>query len=251
MRRHVAVWRSRTLAKRVAMRIVCNEYMADMLVQSGFSREKISIVTPSAPGIPRKRVPYHSRIPGMILFVGRLSLEKGVQYLLQASLRVEAKHHIVVVGEGPQKPDLISLASKLNISERVTFVGKIGQGKQLYTLYDQAALMVVPSCWPEPFGLIGPEALVHGLPVVAFNAGGISSWLKNGENGFLVKVGDVSGLANRITELLKDRKLASYMGQRGGQLAETDYSEGRHLTELLDAYQKARTDWQATAATEH
>jgi glycosyltransferase involved in cell wall biosynthesis len=111
--------------------------------------------------------------------------------------------------------------------------------KEIKSLYQQAAVVVVPSLWPEPFGMVGIEALNHGKPVVAFNVGGVSEWLKHGENGFLVPPKDISRLAAAIETILTNPGLAHRMGQRARALAVEQFDIDRHVGQLLEVYQEA------------
>jgi glycosyltransferase involved in cell wall biosynthesis len=80
------------------------------------------------------------------------------------------------------------------------------------------------SVWPEPFGAAGLEAMRCGLPVVAFDAGGIREWLLDGVNGFLVPWMDRGAFARSVDTLLADKVLASRLGQRGRQLADERFN---------------------------
>ena len=75
-------------------------------------------------------------------------------------------------------PSAGQLASKLKISDRVVFTGRVDHEK-LESYYAAARLVVVPSRWPEPFGMVGIEAMARGRPVVAFDTGGIGDWLED------------------------------------------------------------------------
>jgi glycosyltransferase involved in cell wall biosynthesis len=86
--------------------------------------------------------------------------------------------------------------------------------------------------WAEPFGAVGLELGHHGLPVVGFDAGGISDWLADGENGYLVPRGDEAAMADRLDRLLGDAALAQRLGARGRARALERYDQGRYLDEL-------------------
>ena len=106
-------------------------------------------------------------------------------------------------------------------------------------MYQKASVVVVPSIYPEPFGLVGLEAMAHSRPVVAFRVGGISSWLKDGKNGFLAKPADFVSLGEKIDLLLRDRKLAKKMGAFGHQLLTKEYDPEKHLARLVETYESA------------
>jgi glycosyltransferase involved in cell wall biosynthesis len=97
---------------------------------------------------------------------------------------------------------------------------------------------MVPSVWPEPMGLAGIEAMRFGLPVVAFDAGGISDWLTDGENGFLVPWMDTHLFARRIDELLADKQMARAMGRRGLERADRDFDFHRYIDGLTDLFER-------------
>jgi len=78
--------------------------------------------------------------------------------------------------------------------------------------YSDASVAVVSSAWPEPFGAVGLEAMRYGLPLVAFDAGGVKEWLMDGVSGFLVPHMDRAQFAARIEHLLRDKSLARQMG---------------------------------------
>jgi glycosyltransferase involved in cell wall biosynthesis len=100
------------------------------------------------------------------------------------------------------------------LKDRVKFHGFVARD-ELKHFYQQASLLAVSSVWPEPFGLVGREAMCHALPVVGFDAGGIREWLFDGENGFLVPWMDTDAFAARMEQLLRDKELARKLGRAG------------------------------------
>ena len=110
-------------------------------------------------------------------------------------------------------------------------------GKEINKYLADSDIVVMPSMIPESFGLVGIEAMASGKPVVAFDAGGIREWLADGETGYLVERGDVRGMAERISRLLKNSSLAKRMGEKGKELVEKYYRRDIHLPGLLDVYQ--------------
>jgi glycosyltransferase involved in cell wall biosynthesis len=124
----------------------------------------------------------------------------------------------------------------MGLSGRIDFKGDRPSPQELYPT---ARLVVVPSLWPEPFGLVGPEAMAHGIPVVASRVGGIPEWLDDGEVGFLVEPGDVQGLADRINRLLFDRPLARRLGQRARAVAGNRFTVPGYVDRFLDVLKEA------------
>ncbi|HEY3913853.1 MAG TPA: glycosyltransferase, partial [Verrucomicrobiae bacterium] len=153
----------------------------------------------------------------LILFIGQVIRGKGVDLLLRALAKVKVPFEASILGEGNHRPYCERLCAKLGLQDRVRFHGFVPSA-QLTNFYIKASLLAVSSVWPEPFGLVGQEAMFHGLPVVGFDSGGIREWLLHGENGFLVPWKDIDGLAARIEQLLRDKELARKLGSRGREL---------------------------------
>ena len=148
-------------------------------------------------------------------------------------------------GESP--PRLRKALSPTSGSEnRVTFKGFIPQA-ELQDFYREASAVLVPSVWPEPMGLVGLEAMRNGLPVVAFDAGGIRDWLRDGENGFLVPWMDTGLYAERIDALLADKQLARAMGERGCDRFSRDYDFTDYIASLEDLFSRVTEERRCVA----
>jgi glycosyltransferase involved in cell wall biosynthesis len=96
--------------------------------------------------------------------------------------------------------------------------------------------MVLSSVWPEPFGAVGLEGMRYGLPVVAFDAGGIREWLINNETGFLVPWMDRAQFAARVEELLLNKTLARQMGERGARVVAERFEFSDYITALENTF---------------
>jgi glycosyltransferase involved in cell wall biosynthesis len=130
---------------------------------------------------------------------------KGGHVLIAAAARASSllarPVRVLMAGDGPQKEDWRQLASSLNVDAEFTAWIR---GEDRARVYGRAALVAVPSLWPEPFGLIGLDAAALGKPAVAFNVGGIGEWLTDGANGLLVEpAAGERGLAEAIVRLLR------------------------------------------------
>jgi glycosyltransferase involved in cell wall biosynthesis len=180
-----------------------------------------------------------------VVFAGRIVRPKGVGILIRAASEVDAE--FVICGDGRQLEDMRSLAAELGVQERVTFRGWL-DADQLAQELANAAIVVVPSLWPEPFGLVGIEALAAGRPAVASSTGGIVDWLEDGVSGLCVPPGDVGRLAQALNELLADPPRRRAMGIAGREAVAAQFSPETHLRALLRGYRAARSTWEAAQA---
>lgn len=141
-----------------------------------------------------------------ILYAGRLEPEKGVLQLLDSFELVRESIPdavLLMAGEGSLSDELRSRIADRGLSESVEMLGFLRR-EELQRWYSRIRVAVVPSLWPEPFGLVGPEAMAFGVPVVASGRGGTKDWLHDGENGLIADPGDARDLASAITRLLQD-----------------------------------------------
>lgn len=148
------------------------------------------------------RIPYRDR--AQVMYVGRLSREKGVDVLLRALAALRDRYSlepdVSIVGDGPEKAHLTDLAAHLDLAE-VRFSGLVTDPNAIIDCYRGADLVVVPSLC-EGLGAVIPEAMACGVPVVASSVGGIPGIVHHGENGLLVQAGNPEALAAAIASLL-------------------------------------------------
>jgi len=173
-----------------------------------------------------------------VLFAGRLTAPKGLDVLLRAVRDIDAE--LVVCGAGRQLAAMRRLARRLGIDRRVVFRGWLGADALAQELAD-ASVVVLPSRWPEPFGLVGIEALAAGRPVIASLTGGVRDWLAHGVNGLGVPPADPRALAQALEQLLGDPARQLAMGEAGREAVAARFSPERHVEALIDAYAQARS----------
>jgi glycosyltransferase involved in cell wall biosynthesis len=149
-----------------------------------------------------KRISSSSGLKKTVLYVGRLSHEKGVDVLVKAFAMASRQSDLQlrIVGDGSQRAALSQLVSSLGISEKVDFVGKVTWGWPLFKEMENATMMVLPS-FTEGLPLVILECQSQGTPVIASDVGGVKECLLGGLAGILVPPGDVVALANAIVEL--------------------------------------------------
>jgi glycogen(starch) synthase len=137
-----------------------------------------------------------------LVFVGRLVSDKGADLLLQSLARLGAgglRPRLTLVGDGPEGPALRALASELGLAGQVEFAG-LRQGEELVRLLNRHQIMVVPSRWAEPFGVVALEGLASGCVLIGSEQGGLRDAI--GPCGLTFPNGDVGALAERLGELL-------------------------------------------------
>jgi glycogen(starch) synthase len=164
---------------------------------------------------------------------------KGLESLIDAVPAIDPAVRLVIAGEGPLRESLTARTRALGVSERVEFLGRLSE-QDLSAVYDRAAVVVVPSEWPEPLGMVGPEALAHGRPVVGTAAGGSSEWLKPGVTGLVVPTRDPAELAKAVNLLIGDAELSAHLGHAGRRLVEDRFSLGGHTERLMSVFEAAR-----------
>ena len=177
-----------------------------------------------------------------VVFAGRVVPPKGVGVLIRAARSVDAE--FVVCGDGRQLPAMRRLARRVGVSERVDFKGWLGP-RELARELAGASVVALPSIWPEPFGLVGIEALAAGRPVVASLTGGVGDWLQDGVNGLAVDPGDAPALARALEELLGDPARQAAMGAAGREMVAARFSEEQHVAALRRAYRRAGEAWRS------
>jgi len=223
--------------KKLSHLIVASNYIKKLLLKSGYNKKQIAII-PYYTSLPLNSIT--RKLPQLptIVCAGRIEKEKGIHYLFKALSKIEQKVKVFVIGEGTQVSQLKLYAKSMLSKHEIVFTGWI-ENSELKKYYSQATLVVVPSIWPEPFGIIGIEAMANQIPVVAFNVGGISEWLKNEETGLLAAPRDYMDLADKIKQLIEQPDLASSMGIAGKKVVEKEFTPAVHIKRLVSIFQEA------------
>jgi glycosyltransferase involved in cell wall biosynthesis len=231
--------RELALNRRFDRHVVATEYMRRELLINGFDPQRIEVLPPVPPPAQPLRSSFSEH--NLLVFAGQIIRGKGVDVLLRALALVQSPFELVILGEGSHRRACEKLSRRLDLQDRVRFEGFVPQA-QMRAFYESATAVMVPSVWPEPMGLAGIEAMRYGLPVVAFDAGGVADWLANDENGFLVPWMNVRLFAQRIDELLSDKNKARAMGRRGLERAERDFDFHRYIDGLTDLFERVATE---------
>jgi glycosyltransferase involved in cell wall biosynthesis len=222
------------LSKRCERVVVYSEYSKAELVQNGFDEEKITLHIPIR--CWGKEGPVSSfGDRNLILFAGQIIRGKGVDLLLRALAKVTVNFEALILGDGSHRAYCEKLSQRLGLNQKVRFTGYVAPD-EMKRYYLDASVFAVTSAWPEPFGMVGPEAMRYGLPVVAFDAGGIREWLTDGENGYLVPRMDTEQFAARLTELLRNKDLARRMGSNGLERVNSTYDSAKQVDGLENLF---------------
>lgn len=161
----------------------------------------------------------------MALFVGRLSVQKGPDLLLEAIpgiLRERGDAKVVFVGDGYMRGDLERRANELGVSHACRFLGSMGGDGDLINLYKSTDCVVVPSR-NEPFGIVILEGWAAGKPVVATRNGGPSEFVDHAYNGYLV-YDNADSIRWGVTEVFRNFAHAQWMGEKGRATAAFGFS---------------------------
>lgn len=182
------------------------------------------------------KIPAAARI---VLTVSRLGPEKEIDLLLRGFSMIRARRPdtwYIVVGEGPDRSRLSSLARSLRVEDRVIFLGRVDARADLARVYAVSDVYMHASR-TETQGLTLAEAAAAGLPVVAIRDSAVTETVKNGDNGFVVEAGP-EALAERVLGLLEDPGLAAVLGARGRRLA-TAFGPRLVSEQILRVYEAA------------
>ncbi len=169
----------------------------------------------------------------MVLFLGRLTVQKGPDYFLEAAVKVlekEPNTMFVMAGNGDMMHRMIERASDLKIGHKVLFPGFL-KGAAVDRMYEMADVYVMPSV-SEPFGITPLEAMSHGVPVVISKQSGVSEVIKN---AMQIDFWDTDALASKITALLRYKTLRNLMGENGWSEMKS-FSWDDSAAQCIDAY---------------
>jgi glycosyltransferase involved in cell wall biosynthesis len=222
--------------------IANSDYVRTQLIANEFPPERVITLKL---GIPRPQNPSHSLTYEIfqkqkLLFVGRLTPGKGVEWLLEALVHLSSSIHLEIAGEGWAKQRLEQQARNLGVDKRVTWHGWCRREK-LDMLFNQCFAVIFPSVWPEPAGLVTLEAYAHRRPIIASAVGGIPEYIVNGETGQLVQPNNTLALVQEITNFSLNFDQCRTIGEMGYLRLQEEFLLERHAESLQNIYKKAIT----------
>jgi glycosyltransferase involved in cell wall biosynthesis len=220
-----------TWTRQVDEFISLSQFGKRKMVEGGLPEEKITVKPnfvfpdPGPSDDPRE----------FMLFVGRLSDEKGIETMIQAWEQIHCDIPLVVAGQGPASPVVSSAAERL---EGVTWLGP-QTIDSIYDLMGRAVAVLFPSEWYETFGRVVIEAYARSTPVIASNLGAISELVDPGTTGLLFEPRDPSSLAAAARKMWSRPEASRRMGENGRQRFEEEFTVHHHLRAIDEIYGRA------------
>jgi glycosyltransferase involved in cell wall biosynthesis len=241
------------LMRSYAAILTASDHMRAEFVRHGLSPERVQTLLPplasdrflQPPVEQTTQMRPRSDREIRLLFSGRMTGLKGGLILIDALTPVasalERPIRLIFVGDGPERErweQRARLAQAASSYLQIEFTGWLDPSR-VDELMRDSDLLVVPSTWPEPFGLVGPEAGSHGLPAAAFAVGGIPQWLSDGVNGRLAPGNPPStaGLAEAIIRCVRDPAELARL-KNGARERARRYSLQAHIDALLAIFAK-------------
>lgn len=174
----------------------------------------------------------------VVIFTGKLTVRKGVEYLIKAAPRI--KGEVYIIGGGDDKDRLMEIAKRLK-TKNVHFTGFISKDsiEEFRQFYRRANVFVFPSVWDEPLGLVALEAMASGTPVVGSKKGGIPMAVKNDQTGYLVRAKSPKQIADRVNKILASPELEKKLGDNARKLVEEKFNLKKMAHKFHDIYLQA------------
>ena len=183
---------------------------------------------------------YASDNEKIILYMGRLVYEKGIQHLISAMPKIlngynDAK--LIIAGKGGMTDELKAQAEALGISNKVYFTGYLN-AKQVQKMYKCADVAVFPSTY-EPFGIVALEGMLSGVPTVVSDVGGLDEIIEHGVDGMKAYCGNPNSIADSVIALLYDHQLASNCSKRAIKKVKEQFNWEKIAQDTHFTYEKA------------
>ena len=229
--------------------IVNSNFMKNELQRLfGLPFEKINVIsnginTTTFNGIERDydfRRQYASDNEKIILFMGRLVYEKGVQYLIDAMPKILNCYNdskLIIAGKGGMIDELKAKSEYLGLGDKIYFTGYLNS-KQVSKMYKCADVSVFPSTY-EPFGIVALEAMLAGVPTVVSDVGGLNEIVTHGLDGLKSYAGNANSLADSIIELLYNKKLGDTIVKNAKAKVKAQFNWDKITNDTHFVYEKA------------
>ncbi|MBU4502676.1 MAG: glycosyltransferase family 4 protein, partial [Nanoarchaeota archaeon] len=168
---------------------------------------------------------------GLIIYVGVLSRNKGVDFLIKAFKLILQKYPdalLRIIGDGPERENLEKLSKRLNIESKIDFKGKIPHAEVLKE-FEKSRLFVIPSVWMENSPFVVYECMSIGRPIVGSNRGGIPDLVLHKKTGLIVEPGRPEEIAEAVLKILKDDDLFKRFSKNAFEYVHKELSTQKHI----------------------
>jgi glycosyltransferase involved in cell wall biosynthesis len=210
----------------------------EVLLANGFDDAQVRLLnnftrlTPKAMNVAQENA---------VLFAGRMTPEKGLLELVEAISLTRSKPKLLVIGKEAVLGRSKFCGQVMRAAERHGVDVELHtwcNGDELRRAYQRVKVVAFSSVWPEPFGLVGIEAMMQARPVVAFDCGGVRDWLEHGRTGWLAPHLDLHQYAERLDQLLSNDVLRRQMEAWAQRAALQKFSAAAHMNGLLEVYKE-------------
>ena len=219
--------------------IAVSPVLKENIEEMGVPREKVRYI-PNGVDVDEFSPPSSNPpAPHRLLWVGRMSVEKGLHILIEAMREVlrEFPHaQLTLVGDGPEKSTIEQLIKEYQLEKHVHLEGLCSH-QEVSRYFKRAHVFVLPSL-REGFPLVVLEALASGVPCIASNVGGLKAVVEDGVNGYLVSPSNMKELSLKVIELLNNPDVLKEMGESARNTIADHYSWGSIADRTLDIYQQ-------------
>ncbi|NGP57605.1 glycosyltransferase family 4 protein [Paenibacillus thiaminolyticus] len=221
--------------------IPVSNYISQMCIELGAKESKITVI-PKALHLDKYNEQWTPQDWETLLYVGRLSEEKGLDTLFHAVHHIisQGKYiRLLIAGNGEQEyvNFLRNLVSELNINRNIAFLGFVDE-TQVIKLYKSTTLVIVPSLL-EAFGRVAIEAMAIGTPVIVSNTGGLGPLVEHNYTGWKFTPGDANELANLIMDVLFNQSNTKKVASSGRVEAMNKYNWDNISIQTINVYKKA------------
>ncbi|MBK4732466.1 glycosyltransferase [Oxynema sp. CENA135] len=221
-----------TWEKKVDRYIALTEFARQKFIEGGLSAEKIVV----KPNFVAPDPGSGSGSGGYALYVGRLSVEKGLDVLLAAWERLGGKVRLKIVGDGPWGDRVAAAAAKM---PEVEWLGRQPM-EEVHRLMGEAMVLVFPSKWYETFGRVAVEAFAKGTPAIAANLGAIAELVEDGRTGIRFQPSDPVDLAAKVEWILNHPEPLAAMRRQARAEYLAKYTPDRNYEQLMAIYEGVR-----------
>jgi glycosyltransferase involved in cell wall biosynthesis len=208
--------------------ITLTEFARQKFIAGGIPAEKIVV----KPNFVRPEPEPGSGSGGYALFVGRLSVEKGLDTLLAAWEHLDNQIPLKIVGDGPLADQVVAATKRLPLIE---WLGRKPMA-QVHELMGEAKFLIFPSKWYETFGRVAIEAFAKGTPVIAANIGAIAELVDSGRTGLHFCPGDATDLADKVKWVLANPEKLAQMRLQARSEFEAKYTADKNYQKLMEIY---------------